>query len=75
MADPAQQLLALAKDRSDPKIVSNWVTAYLGKKSPDLRRSSLAALESAFAKPAAPADARAVGLILSVVRKIQAAER
>ena len=75
MTDPTQTLLALAKDRSDPKVVANWVTAYLGKRSPDARRIALAALEAAFVRPAAPADARAVGLILSVVRKIQAAEK
>lgn len=74
MAEPTQMLLALAKERSDPKVVANWVTAYLGKRDAKARRTALAALEAAFAKPAAPADARAVGLVLSVIRKIQAAE-
>lgn len=75
MSEPAQQLLSLAKDRSDPKVVANWVTAYLGKRDAKARKIALAGLEATFAKPAAPADARAVGLVLSVIRKIQAGEK
>lgn len=72
MADPAQTLLAMAKDRPDPRMVTDWLTAFLGKKSLEAKRIALATLVVEFSKPRPPAEVRAAGLILRVAQRLQA---
>ena len=75
MADAAQTLLAMAKDRPDPKMVTDWIVAYLGKKPLDARRAALTSLAAEFSKPRPPPETRAAGLILRVVQKLIATIR
>lgn len=72
MADPAQTLLSMARDRPDPRMITDWLTAFLGKKPLEAKRAALAALAAEFSKPRPAADTRAAGLVLRVVQKVQA---
>ena len=72
MSGPAQALIALAKERPDPRAVSSWIVAYLGKRSPKDQRTVLQSLAAEFdPSRASPADARAYGLIFRVVQQLQ----
>ena len=66
--DPVPALLALVRDRPDPRAVSNWISAYLGKRAAPDRRRALETLRSEFASRLA-ADPRAAGLVLRVVER------
>ncbi|MGZ6195990.1 MAG: hypothetical protein ACXWML_12275 [Candidatus Binataceae bacterium] len=72
--DPVPALLALVKDRPDPRTASNWISAYLGKRAAPDRRRALAMLQSEF-KARLAAEPRAATLILRVLEKIIAGER
>ena len=61
MSDPSQTLLAMARDRPDPKIVGDWLTAYLGKRPLDARRAVLVALSTTFSKPAVVTKSQHIG--------------
>ena len=68
--DPVQALLGLANEKPDPRAVSAWITAYLGKRPTDAKRAALHTLERAFM--ARPGGERATGLILRVIQKLSA---
>ena len=70
-ADPVPALLALIKDRPDPRAVSNWITAYLGKRDAKDRKRALASLQAEFEARKA-ADPRGAGMVLGIVAKLQA---
>lgn len=71
MADPIKDLMSLATATPDPRLVSNWIAAYLGKRPLDSKREILRKLEADFtARQANPAENRAAGLILSCVQKV-----
>ena len=71
--DPVPALLALVKDRPDPRAASNWISAYLGKRPAPDRRRALEMLQTEF-KARLTSEPRAAGLILRVVEKILAGE-
>jgi len=64
--DPVPALEALLKDKLDPRVVSNWITAYLGKRSDRDKRLALQALRMEFQSRQAAAP-RAAGLVLRVI--------
>jgi hypothetical protein len=71
VADPVKDLMALAEATPDPRIVSNWISAYLGKRPLESKREILKKLEGEFAaKQANPTEKRAAGLILRCVQKV-----
>jgi hypothetical protein len=69
MAEPVDMILDVARDRPDPRAVSNWLTAYLGTRPLKAKHAALSALESQLSTKTAPADQRTVGLILRVIQK------
>jgi hypothetical protein len=69
VADALQTLLGMAKDRPDPKIVTQWLTAYLGKRPVEIKQSILATLAQDLARSGA--DARVTGLVSRVIQKLQ----
>ena len=76
MADPVQALIALAQERPDPKVIANWIAAYLGKRSASARRTALQALETAFSeRQKDPAQARVATLVVRVVQKLLSQNR
>ena len=71
MADPVKDLMSLATATPDPRRVSNWIAAYLGKRPLDSKREILRKLEADFTSRLANADEkRAAGLILRCVQKV-----
>jgi hypothetical protein len=67
--DPAPALLALVQDRLDPRAISQWITAYLGKRSDREKRLALQALQLEF-QSRVIAEPRAAGLVLRVVQNL-----
>lgn len=67
--DPVPALLALIKDRPDPRAVSNWIIAYLGKRDAKEREKALMFLQKEFAARKA-ADPRGAGMVLGIVAKL-----
>jgi len=71
MADPVKDLMSLATATPDPRLVSNWIAAYLGKRPLESKREILRKLEADFTcRQANPNEKRAVGLILRCVQKV-----
>jgi hypothetical protein len=71
VADPVKDLIAIATATPDPRMVSNWISAYLGKRPPEQKREILKKLAAEFAaRPANANEARAAGLILRCVQKV-----
>ena len=71
MADPVQDLISLANATPDPRLISNWITAYLGKRPLASKREILKKLEGEFtARQANPNEKRAAGMILRCVQKV-----
>ncbi|MGE3334412.1 MAG: hypothetical protein AB7I36_12275 [Rhodospirillaceae bacterium] len=71
MADPVQDLLSLATATPDPRLVSNWISAYLGKRPIESKREILRKLEAEFAAREANAnEKRAAGMIRRCVQKV-----
>ncbi len=71
MADPVKDLMSLAAATPDPRLVSNWITAYLGKRPLESKREILRKLEADFTlRQANPNEKRAAGLILRCVQKV-----
>ena len=71
MADAVKDLIALAAATPDPRIVSNWIAAYLGKRPIESKREILKKLEAEFTARQKNADERrAAGLILRCVEKV-----
>ncbi len=68
--DPVPALLALIKDRPDPRAVSAWIIAYLGKRDAKDRKRALASLQAEFESRKA-ADPRGAGMVLGIVTKLQ----
>lgn len=70
MADPVKDLMSLAAATPDPRLVSNWITAYLGKRPLQSKREILRKLEGDFtSRQTNPVEKRAAGLILRCVQK------
>lgn len=71
MADPVKDLLSLATATPDPRLVSNWISAYLGKRPLESKREILRKLEGEFAAREANAnEKRAAGMIRRCVQKV-----
>jgi hypothetical protein len=71
VADPVKDLLSLATATPDPRLVSNWIAAYLGKRPIESKREILKKLEGEFAARQVNAnEKRAAGLILRCVQKV-----
>lgn len=67
-----QTMMGFAKDRPDPKIVSNWLVAYLGKRPREMKLDLLKTFtKEATALLANPADTRAATLVLKVIEKVR----
>lgn len=72
VADPVKDLMSLASATPDPRLVSNWIAAYLGKRPLDSKREILRKLEADFtSRQSNPAEKRAAGLILRCVQKVR----
>lgn len=69
-ADPIPALLALVRERPDPRAITNWIVAYLGKRSARDRRLALQTLRLEF-EARQTADPRGSGLVLRVIEKLQ----
>ena len=69
-SDPVPALLALVRERPDPRAVTNWIVAYLGKRSARDRRLALQTLQLEFESRQA-ADPRESGLVLRVIQRLQ----
>lgn len=71
-SDPVPTMIDMARARPDPKGVSQWLVAYLGKRPLDMKRDLLAACEAEIkANYASPADTRAATLVLRVIEKVR----
>jgi hypothetical protein len=71
LTDPVHDLISLANATPDPRLVSNWITAYLGKRPLESKHEILRKLEAEFAaRQANPNEKRAAGLILRCVQKV-----
>jgi hypothetical protein len=64
--DPVPALEALLKERLDPRAVSGWITAYLGKRSDREKRLALRALRMEF-EARQTTSPRSAGLVLRVI--------
>lgn len=65
--------MSLATATPDPRLVSNWIAAYLGKRPLDSKREILLKLEADFtSRQANPTEKRAAALILRCVQKVAA---
>ena len=64
--DPVPALEALLQEKLDPRVVSGWITAYLGKRPDRERRLALQALRMEFQSRQAAAP-RSAGLVLRVI--------
>lgn len=72
MTDAVQTMIGMAKDRPDPKAVSQWLVAYLGKRPLDMKRQLLATFETDIAKRYnAATDQRAATLVTKVIEKVR----
>ena len=69
--DPVPALEALLSEKLDPRVVSNWITAYLGNRSDREKRLALQALRMEFESRRAAAP-RAAGVVLRVVETLLA---
>jgi hypothetical protein len=71
-SDPVPTMMDMARARPDPKAVSQWLVAYLGKRPLSMKRDLLAICEAEIkTKHAGPADTRAATLVLRVIEKIR----
>ncbi len=72
MADASETLLGMAAERPDPRLVTNWLTAYLAARPKKAQKGALAAIASEMEKRKAdPVQQRAATLVLNVVKKLQ----
>ena len=72
MVDASETLLGMAAERPDPRLVTNWLTAYLAARPKKAQKGALAAIASEMEKRKAdPAQQRAATLVLNVVKKLQ----
>jgi hypothetical protein len=69
--DPIPALEALLKDRLDPRVVSSWIAAYLGKRSDREKRLALQTLRMEFESRQATSP-RSAGLVLRVIDNLLA---
>ena len=69
--EPGSAILALVQDKLDPRAVTQWITAYLGKRSPREKRLALQALQLEF-QSRLTAEPRAAGLVLRVIENLLA---
>ncbi|MBL8643165.1 MAG: hypothetical protein JNK21_04465 [Rhodospirillaceae bacterium] len=72
MTDAVQTMMGMAKDRPDPKAVSQWLTAYLGKRPLEAKQAALNAFETEVsANYKSATDQRAATLVLKVIGKVR----
>jgi hypothetical protein len=72
MTDASETLLGMAAERPDPRLVNNWLTAYLAARPKKAQKGALAAIASEMErKKSDPAHQRAATLVLNVVKKLQ----
>lgn len=69
MPEPLQMILDVARDRPDPRAVSNWLSAYLGTRPLKAKHAALSALESQLQTMAPQPEPRIAGLLLRVIQK------
>ena len=62
-------ILDVARDRPDPRTISNWLVAYLGTRPLKAKYAALSALESQMRAMAPPPEPRMSGLVLRVIQK------
>jgi hypothetical protein len=64
--DPVPALEALLQEKLDPRVVSAWITAYLGKRPGREKRLALQTLRMEFESRQSAAP-RTAGLVLRVI--------
>ncbi len=67
-----QTMMGMAKDRPDPKAVTQWLVAFLGKRPLDMKKDLLNTFETEIAdnyKNAA--DVRSATLVTKVIQKVR----
>ncbi len=69
--EPGPALMALVQEKLDPRAVSQWINAYLGKRSDREKRLALQALQLEFQSRLA-AEPRSAGLVLRVIENLLA---
>lgn len=72
MADASDTLLGMAAERPDPRVIGNWIGAYLAARPKKAQKGALAAIAAEMERRKTdPQHQRAAGLVLGVVRKLQ----
>ena len=71
-SDPVTTMVNMARERPDPKGVSQWLIAYLGKRPLDMKLELLKGFEAEIkAKHLGAADVRAATLVLKMIEKVR----
>ncbi len=71
-SDPVPTMMNMARERPDPKGVSQWLSAYLGKRPLKMKRDLLAGFEAEIkAKHSSAADVRAATLVLKMIERVR----
>ena len=72
MADAVPTMMEMAKARPDPKAVSQWLSAYLGKRPLEMKRALLDGFETEIKTKYASAEhTRAATLVLKMIQKVR----
>jgi hypothetical protein len=67
-----QTMMGMAKDRPDPKSVTQWLVAYLGKRPLDMKKDLLNTFETEIADNFQDAaSVRAATLVTKVIQKVR----
>jgi hypothetical protein len=71
-SDPVPTMMNMARERPDPKAVSQWLAAYLGKRPLKMKRELLDGFAAEIkGKYAGAADMRAATLVLKMIEKVR----
>jgi hypothetical protein len=72
MTNAVETMMGMAKATPNPQAVSNWLTAFLGKRPLDMKRELLNTFETEVtSKYTAATDQRAATLVVKVIQKVR----
>ncbi|MBL8631097.1 MAG: hypothetical protein JNM81_15795 [Rhodospirillaceae bacterium] len=72
MTNTVETMMGMAKDRPDPKAVSQWLVAFLGKRPLEAKKALLNTFETEIAhKYSGPSDVRAATLVTKTIQKVR----
>jgi len=71
-SDPVPTMMNMARERPDPKAVSQWLSAFLGKRPLKMKQDLLTGFETEIkAKYSGAADVRAATLVLKMIENVR----